>query len=268
MSKTHLVLPDVQVKPNQDVTFLRTIGEYIVEKKPDVLVCIGDFADLPSLSSYDVGKKSFEGRRYRDDISAARSAMATLLAPLIAYNKCALKNKKKQYHPRMIFTLGNHENRITRAIENDPKLDGTLDIGDLHYAERGWEVYPFLDVVLVDGVAYSHYFTTGVMGRPVTSARALVTKKHISCVQGHNQKMEIYNEYRADGVAITGLFAGCCYLHDEDYLGPQGNNYFRGIHMLYDVKDGQFFCHSITLQYLLTRSKRRVRNGDLEGLAA
>ena len=256
----HFVLPDVQVKPNQDVTFLQTIGEYIVEKKPDVLICIGDFADLPSLSSYDVGKKSFEGRRYRDDVTAANLAMQTLLMPIFLHNEQALRNKKKLYKPRMILTLGNHENRISRAVENDPKLDGTIGLEDLKYEKHGWEVYPFLEVVIIDGIAYSHYFTTGVMGRPVTSARALVTKKHMSCVQGHNQKMEIYNEYKADGKSITGLFAGCCYQHDEDYLGPQGNSYFRGVHMLYEVDDGQFQCHSITLDYLIRRSKRRLRD--------
>jgi hypothetical protein len=263
---THLVIPDVQVKPNQDVSFLKVIGEYIVEKKPDVIICIGDFADLPSLSSYDVGKKSFEGRRYRDDVLATQHAMEVLLAPLAKYNQQALKNKKKVYRPRMLLTIGNHENRITRAVENDAKLDGTIGLEDLRYEQYGWEVHPFLDVVLVDGIAYSHYFTTGVMGRPVTSARALVTKKHISCVQGHNQKMEIYNEYKADGKSITGLFAGCCYQHNEDYLGPQGNNYFRGIHMLYDVQEGQFHCHSITLDYLLKRSQRRLRAGTVEGV--
>ena len=121
-------------------------------------------------------------------------------------------------------------------------------------------MYPYQQVEIIDGIAYTHVFTTGVMGRPVTSARALVTKKHMSCVQGHNQKMEIYNEYKADGTLITGLFAGCCYMHDEDYLGPQGNNYFRGIHMLYDVKEGGFHCHSITLDYLLKRNAKRKRD--------
>jgi hypothetical protein len=110
---------------------------------------------------------------------------------------------------------------------------------------------------MIEGIAFSHYFTTGVMGRAVTSARALVMKKHMSTIQGHNQKMEIYNEYRADGKMLTGLFAGCCYQHDEDYLGPQGNNYFRGIHMLYEVNDGDFQCHSISLDYLLKRDKRK-----------
>ena len=64
----HLVIPDCQIRPGDSTDFLRAIGNYVVSKKPDVVVCIGDFADMPSLSSYDVGKKSFEGRRYRDDI--------------------------------------------------------------------------------------------------------------------------------------------------------------------------------------------------------
>ena len=61
----HAVLPDIQAKPGQDFSFLTAIGEYLVEKQPDRWICIGDFADMPSLSSYDVGKKSFEGRRYK-----------------------------------------------------------------------------------------------------------------------------------------------------------------------------------------------------------
>ena len=184
--------------------------------------------------------------------------MNALLNPLRKYNTRAFVNKKKQYHPDMFMFLGNHEHRIERVIENDPKLDGTISTDQLPYQD--WKVYPYQQVEIIDGIAYTHVFTTGVMGRPVTSARALVTKKHMSCVQGHNQKMEIYNEYKADGTLITGLFAGCCYMHDEDYLGPQGNNYFRGIHMLYDVKEGGFHCHSITLDYLLKRNAKRKRD--------
>jgi hypothetical protein len=79
---THLVIPDVQVKPGQDFNFLKAIGNYIVKKRPDVIVNIGDFADMPSLSSYDKGKKSFEGRRYKHDVEAVHSAMDILLKPL------------------------------------------------------------------------------------------------------------------------------------------------------------------------------------------
>jgi hypothetical protein len=139
---------------------------------------------------------------------------------------------------------------LRRAVNLDPKLDGLITEEMLPFKKYGWEVHPFLEVVTIEGICFSHYFTSGCMGRPVASAKQLLTKKHQSCIMGHVQKMEIATEYKADGTMITGLFAGCCYNTDEGYLGPQGNNYFRGIHMLYDVHDGEFHTHSITLKYL------------------
>lgn len=255
----HCVIPDCQVKDGVDLSYLTWVGQYIVDKKPDTIIQIGDFADLPSLSSYDVGKKSFEGRRYKTDIDVTKKAMQMLLAPIEEYNERAKRNKDKRYRPRMVLTLGNHEQRISRAVEGDPKLDGTIGLHDLGYEGFGWEVIPFLDTIVIDGVVYSHYFTSGVMGRPVTSAAALLNKKHQSCVQGHVQRKDIAFGNRADGSQITALFSGCCYLHDEDYLGNQGNNYWRGIWMLYEVNNGSFDEHPISLNFLRKKYEQSVR---------
>ena len=246
----HLVIPDTQLRAQDDLKFLENIGHYIVDKQPDVIVQIGDFADMPSLSSYDVGKKSFEGRRYKSDIEAAKNGMAVLLGPLNAYNDKQRRNGKRQYHPRRVLTLGNHEDRISRAINSDPKLDGTLDLSDLGYEAAGWEVHPFLEVVVIDGVAYSHYFVTGVAGRPASTAAAQLNKKHMSCVAGHQQGRQSASAYRADGKRITSIIAGSCYEHNEDYLGPQGNNHWRGVVMLHDVSDGEFDEMYVPLDYL------------------
>jgi hypothetical protein len=249
MSK-HLIIPDCQVKPGVDISYLKWIGEYAAEKKPEVIVCIGDFADMPSLSSYDVGKKSFEGRTYKADVESTKEAMNLLMKPIKDEQERLIRNKDKRWNPRLILTLGNHEDRINRAINLDRKLDGLVSVGDLGYEELGWEVHPYLEVVVVDGVAYSHYFTTGVMGRPVTSAAALLTKKHMSAVMGHVQHRQIAYAQRADGRQMTGLFVGSCYLHDEDYLGLQGNDYWRGIWMLHEVNQGSFDEMPISLNYL------------------
>lgn len=246
----HIVIPDVQLKPGHDVGFLYAIGKYIVEKKPDVVVCIGDFADMPSLSSYDMGKKSFEGRRYRADVEATHQGMEALLAPLQEHNSRMRKSKHAVYSPRMVLTLGNHEQRINRVVEDDPKLDGTISLEDLKYKEYGWEVYPYLQPVIVDGVAYCHYFTSGVLGRPVASARHLVQKKHMSCTMGHVQNWEMHREVRADGTPVLGLFVGSCYEHDEDYLGPQGNTYDRGIWVKHEVSEGHYHPMFVSLSYL------------------
>jgi len=240
----------IKVKDGVDLSYLTWVGKYLAEKKPDVIVQIGDFSDMPSLSSYDIGKKSFEGRRYKTDIEVTRKAMELLLAPIKEYNERARRNKDKQYRPRMVLTLGNHEERISRAVEGDPKLDGTISLSDLKYEHYGWEVIPYLEPIVIDGVVYAHYFTSGVMGRPVTSAAALLSKKHMSAVMGHVQNRQIAYANRADGSQITGLFSGCCYLHDEDYLGSQGNKYWRGIWMLHEVNNGSFDEMPVSLNYL------------------
>jgi hypothetical protein len=250
MTKRHFILPDAQVKPGQSYDYLERVGHYIVDHQPDVVVNIGDFADMPSLSSYDVGKKSFEGRRYIADVEASREAMAQLLKPMTEYNERQRKNGKKQYKPQMILTLGNHEHRINRVVDSDPKLDGTISVDDLGYSSFGWEVKDFLEVAVVDGIAYSHYFVTGTSGRPIQSTNILLNKKHMSCVAGHQQGRQVSYGYRADGKRIFGIIAGSCYEHDEDYMGPQGNKHWRGCIMLNEVNDGEADEMFVSLSYL------------------
>ena len=248
---THCVIPDCQIKHGQDYRFLTDTGNYIVDKKPDVIVHLGDFADMESLSSYDIGKKSFEGRRYLLDIEAAREAMGHLLQPIKAYNEKAKRNKEKLYKPRLVLTLGNHEQRILRAVNDDPKLEGLLKYADLPYED--WEVHDYLKPVFIDGVAYCHFFPTGVLGRPTASATAMVSKLHMSCIAGHQQGKQVAYGKRPDGSTITCIIAGSCYEHDENYLDPQSNKHWRGIIMLHEVNNGTFDEMFVSLAYLKKR---------------
>ena len=249
----HLIIPDTQVKPGVSLDYLTAIGHYIVDKKPDVIVHIGDFADMPSLSSYDVGKKSFEGRRYKADIEAVHQGMETLLAPIQEYNAKMRRTKHQQYFPTYVLTLGNHEDRITRAVNNDPKLDGTIGLEDLQYKEYGWNVIPYLQPIVIDGIAYCHYFVTGVAGRACSSAVVQLNKMHMSSVAGHQQGLQFHSGHKADGTRITSIIAGSCYDHNEEYLGPQGNKHWRGVVMLHEVNNGEFDIMPVSLNYLKKR---------------
>lgn len=247
----YAVLPDCQIRPEDDTEFLEHIGTYLAEKKPDVIVCLGDFADMPSLSSYDVGKKQFEGRRYKADVEASISGMERLFKPIKLLNENAKKNHKQRYNPKLVLTLGNHEHRISRAVENDAKLEGVMDVKDLQYERFGWQVVPFLQPIINDGIAFCHYFTSGAMGRPCSSAQMQLTKKHMSCISGHQQGLQIATSYRADGTRLTSIIAGSCYESDHDYLGPQGNKHFRGMLMLHEVDgSGSFDLMPVSLSYL------------------
>lgn len=245
-----MVIPDTQVKPGVPIDHLRWAGLYAVEKKPDVIVHIGDHWDMPSLSSYDKGKKSFEGRRVKEDIKAGRTAIELFMGPIRNEQNRLRRNKERIWCPRLVFTIGNHEQRIERAIDSQAELDGLISYEDFELEKEGWEVYDFLDIVCIGGIAFSHYFVSGVMGRPVSNAKLLLDKKHMSCVQGHHQHRDIAYGQRADGSSMTSLFVGTFYQHNEDYLGPQGNGQWRGIWMLHNVEDGSFDEMPVPLHYL------------------
>lgn len=251
-----MVIPDTQVKPNHPITHLVWAAQYAIEKKPDVIIHIGDHWDMPSLSIYDVGKKGFEGRKYQDDIEAGNAALDAFMEVINRYNEKRRRFKEKQYKPRLVFTTGNHEQRIERTIEADRKLEGLISYDDFNLKEHGWEVVPFLEPIVIDGIAYCHYFTSGVMGRPVSSAKLMLNKKHMSCFMGHVQDRDIAFAKRADGRSITGIFGGIFYSHDEDYLNAQTNGSWAGIWMLHDIQDGSFDEMPVSIDYLYKKFGR------------
>jgi len=233
-----LVIADCQVRPGVPTQHLVAISNYILAKRPDVIVCIGDFADMPSLSRHSLAMEK-EGQRYRADVKSVHDAMDKLTA---------FRKKAPRYKPRMIMTLGNHEERIPRTVLEQPNLEGLISIDDLKYEEYGWEVHPFLKVVTVDGVQFSHFFTSGVMGRPASSAAVVLRERQSSAIMGHVQAFEMAVHKRTQRIAI---FAGLTNLHDEGYLGPQGNSCRRQVIMLHAVKDGVFDPCFVSLRYLM-----------------
>ena len=245
-----LVIPDCQVRPGVPLDHLDWAGQYIVDKKPDIIVNLGDFADMPSLSTHDkAGSKVFEGLRYKDDVEVAKHAMQRLLGPLKALQTAQRKNKEKVYKPRLELLLGNHCNRIDRAVNNLPILEGTISTKDLRY-EDDWNVHPFLSPLTIEGVVFNHYFPVGLMGRPASSASAMVGKLHQSCVAGHQQGRQVAYGRKADGSSITCIIAGSFYLHDEHYMDVTSNRYWRGLVMLHEVKDGHFDESFISTNFL------------------
>lgn len=252
----HMIIPDTQCDPGRPDDHLTWAGKYAVAQKPDVIIHLGDHWNLGSLSSYDKGKGNMEGRRYKEDIKAGNKGMDKFMAPIYKEQQRQRKAKEKLYKPKLIFIMGNHEHRIDRAINDNVQLEGVIGYDDFNLKGHGWNVAPFLEVKVLNGVAYSHYFTSGVMGRPVSSARALLTKKHMSCVMGHVQDRDIAFGKRGDGTPMTALFAGIFYQHDESYLNPQTNESWRGLWMLHEVKDGGFDEMAVSLNYLKRKYKK------------
>ena len=248
----HFIIPDTQVKKGVPVTHLTAAANYCLSKRPDVIIHLGDHWDMPSLSSYDKGKKKAEGRTYQDDIDAGITGMEAFMEPIWKYNNKRKRFKEKQYRPRLVFLLGNHEERIMRHVNANPELSGKCSYKDLQLEEMGWEVHDFLSIVDIDGIAYSHFFANPNTGKPWGGvARTRLNNIGFSFTMGHQQGKDLAEKHLANGRIMRALIAGSFYQHDEDYKGYQGNYHYRGCIYKHEVQDGNYCLMELSLEYLL-----------------
>lgn len=248
----HIIIPDCQIRAGAPMVHLEWIGQWICDQyagdEQTRLICLGDFADMPSLSSWDRGKRVAEGRRIVTDINASNHGFDLLNLPRDLYNR----GRRKKWEPPRDLLLGNHEDRITRACNENASLDGFLSLDLLNYAEWGWNVHPFLEVEVYDGVAYSHYFYNPLTSKPYGGQSIDTRLKTIgrSFTMGHQQVAMYGVRTLPTGERQHGLVAGACYIEDENYRGPQSNHEWRGIVVCNQVENGAYDPMFVSLDYL------------------
>lgn len=228
-----LIIPDAHAHPQYDNSRFDLLARLIAAERPDVIVCLGDFADMPALSGYDKGKRGFEGRRYVRDVEATRDALLRL-------------HVATGYGPQMIMTVGNHEARIDRACSDNAELEGTLSVDDLGYREHGWQVVPYNASINVGGFSISHHFASGVAGRPIggmTMAASMARLLFTSSIVGHSHTLDYARRTRPDGSKVVCLVPGCFTHIDqgtESWCAATSHLWWRGVAILDGAERGDF----------------------------
>ena len=250
-----VVVPDTQVRAGVPTDHIEAAGNYIVQHKPDVVVLLGDWWDMPSCNRFATNLE-VESLKLREDIDAGNAAMARFMGPMIRFNKRRKDNKKSQYKPRLVYTVGNHDCqvRIPRLVESQPILEGFLvDETTTLLEQYGFEVHPFLESVNIEGIRFCHYFVNphSRVGSPLGGMIDTQLKNAgFSFVQGHAQGLKMGKHYLTDGTVRLGIVAGSFYDHYERYMGPQGNKHWQGIIQLNEVGDGSADVCELSLNYL------------------
>lgn len=253
-----LVIPDTQVKPGVPIDHIHAAGRYLCECKPDVVVVMGDWWDMPSLSKYNT-VKDIEGCRVAEDIESGKEAMEVFLDPMRYVNAARRKAKKKKFSPRMVFLTGNHDPmvRVPRLIDDFPTLEGFVPDDCKEWLEgKGFEVHDFLDIVNIAGIRFSHYFQNmhSAMKGPLSGNIVTMMKNAgFSFVQGHQQGKKCHSFKLGDGSSRLGIVAGSFYQHSERYEGPQGGNNWNGILVLNEADKGGADICEVSMDYLLRR---------------
>jgi len=216
-------------------------------KKPDYIFGMGDFWDMPSLSSYDKGKHSFSENCYFRDVRSGNEAMAEFWQII----QIGFKNDL-HWKPVFVFCLGNHEDRITRA--KDTTSTEYLEVfEEIKPDFTNWtHVMPFLEPFVLNDVYFAHYFSNEFSPKAIGRAHLILKNKHISAICGHKQFLDIAENPRGNK-RMMAVINGCSYFPEnpcDNYRGPQNHSHFRGSMVARNLFDGMWEAEFRNLQTL------------------
>jgi len=241
--KNILVIGDAHATPQSSNRRFDWLGNFIIEKRPDIIISIGDWADLSTLSSYDKGTKASWGKTYKADVNSVIDSQKRTFAPIQRYNNTMGKKKKAGYHPQTVHILGNHDDgRYNTFLSKNPEFQDHIGISDLKYDEYWDCVVPFLKIKEVSGISFCHFFYRQSQRYPLPSAKAVSAFTHRPSIWGHTHLFDTDGtSYDINGRRIQSTNVGC-YLDPVDrgdtfnYTGGHGSNrWWSGLVMLKDV---------------------------------
>ncbi len=243
-----LLIPDQHAISTHNNDRADWLGQLIKDEKPDLVINMGDAADVPSLSSYDKGTRAFAGKSYKADLDAHLDFQDRIWHPI---------KKLKKKMPRRIVLEGNHEHRIERALDLSPELTGTIGFKDFAFDDYYDEVVRYKGgtpgIWKIENILFAHYFITGVSGRPLGGehpAHSLISKNKISSIAAHSHLYDYCTQTNIDGQTHNGLVVGCYQDYINDWSGNIGELWRSGITILRDVSNGDFDLEFISLNRL------------------
>lgn len=198
--KRVLILSDIHI-PYHSIDALTCVFDFAKREKPDTVVLNGDTIDFFQLSRF---QKDPKARSFAYELNAFKEFFQAL---------------RKTFKSKVIFKLGNHEERYNHFLwMKAGELDGVdeFKLEEIIKARaEGIEVVGDKRIMKAGdlNVIHGHEFGQNVFS-PVNVARGLFLKGKTSAIQGHNHQSSEHTESNMNGSITTTWSTGClCELH-------------------------------------------------------
>lgn len=197
--------------------------------KPNAFVFGGDQHDFGEISHWNKAKRlSLEGLRLIDSIQGFRRDLLDVVDQLLPTHSI------KSYH------LGNHEDWLKDLLDENPALEGSIDLDALlGLTSRGWRVVPLEQASKLGKLHFVH-------GQQIKGgehvAKAAVTHFERSIRFGHHHTYQVYTKTAAlDARDVhTGIAVPCLCRRDLKYGEGKPNRWVNGFLYGTIFPDGNF----------------------------
>jgi hypothetical protein len=223
-----IAIGDLHDAPKIPKERLNWIGKYVRETKPDRVVQIGDWGTFDSVSQHDaVGSlKWMEKPSFTQDLESLNESHA------------AYAEGKGDYECPHDVTYGNHEYRVNRAADADPKRfgDAVLRMDEV-FARWGWKTHPYGEFMFIGGVGLTHIPINGA-GKDYRGKRVenqIGNDAMFSVILGHTHKRGFWTfpkigpQKRID---ILNLGTAMPHGHCEEYAKMSTTGWTWGVYDL------------------------------------
>lgn len=199
---------DVHARPGDNLDHMTWAGKLAAHHRVDMVVFMGDIGDFASCNA-SVKPLEREGNRIAEDERARNLAIDTFFA---------------EYEQEFYILDGNHENYLIEAVNQDPKLEGLIDVQGL--GEK------FLKPIDVYGFSCRHYVP--VEGNHKRAQNPETYKFKRSCIVGHSHHAVLRRDYDESHRPIYFVDAGCWVSEDFASLN-QKHDYTYGSRRRWDI---------------------------------
>lgn len=249
---TAIVFSCAHTNPKVDNKRFDLLGNLIFDIRPDYVFDLGDFADMSSLNSYDTRcPKAIVSQSYQEDIECTIDAQERLRGNFV---------RRKVRKPTWIGFEGNHEYRIKKALQHDPRVEGKkYGLSPEHLqTKRFYDEYHGYEngapaIKSYDGINYAHYISSGNFGTALSGlhhAYALTVKMSASATVGHSHKFSYFRKQEAWPNPIHGLVAGCFKGKDEAWAGQANREWVKGVAIKRNINNGNYDLQWVSMEQL------------------
>lgn len=236
-----IVLADIH-HPFHNKASISCAFQAIKNIKPSILILLGDQMDMNTISTFNKKKpKLVENSRIQKDY---KLFIKEIFQPL---NDILPKNCKK------IWLDGNHEERVDRLLDADPKLTGlievenNIDLSNWTY-KKYKEVYQIGHMHFTHGLYYNRYHA---------EKNVRIYQKNM--ITGHCHTFQVYTSVSpVNALPKQGISIGSLCDRNPFYKENEPNRWLNQIMVFYILSDGTFRYETPTILH-----GRMIFNGKI-----
>lgn len=232
--------------PEHNIKCLNIVFEFLKDFKPHYVVLGGDQLDFGCISHHNKGKvRLTENARLKRDYRGFQTDIIDKL------------NKYTSSRCEKYFMIGNHEYWIDRLLDDNPQLEGLVEIEN-NLDLKGYKIIPFNSSLSIGEINFIH----GIWASKYHAEKNIrIYNKNI--FSGHVHTNQVFTVVSPiNNLPRQGVSVGCLCNKNMQYMYKKPSAWINQFMYWYELEDGTFRYYLATILNGIAIINGKVYDGE------